>query len=150
MDTPAPPLGPEDVAALIPHAGAMRLIDRVDAVASEEVVCATRTHLSPDNPLRVNGVLPASAAIEYAAQAMAVHAAVSRGGPPRRGFLAVASGVRWTADRLDATPDTLEIRATRLAAVGGGAQYAFTVSAGTAVEVSGTLTLSLEADDASG
>ena len=50
---------------------------------------------------RVNGILPASAAIEYAAQAMAVHAALTRGGPPQRGFLVVASGVTWTKDRLD-------------------------------------------------
>ncbi len=140
------PIGPEGVAALIPHAGAMRLIDHVVSAAGEEVACTARTHLSPDNPLRVNGALPASAAIEYAAQAMAVHAALLRGGPPRRGFLVVASGVTWTADRLDQTDSTLEIHATRLASTGLGAQYSFRVSAGPDVEVTGTLTLSLEAD----
>ena len=145
MDLPALPIGPEGVAALIPHSGAMRLIDQVDSAASEEVICSTRSHLSLDNPLRVNGVIPAAAAIEYAAQAMAVHAALTRGGPPRRGFLVVASGVSWGADRLDGTGDSLKIRATRLASMGGGAQYAFLVSAGTAVEVTGTLTLQLEA-----
>lgn len=158
MELPPPnfpdlPIGPEGVAALIPHAGAMRLIDHVDAAASEEVVCSTRTHLSPDNPLRAHGVLPASTAIEYAAQAMAVHAALmrgerERGGPPRRGFLVVASGVSWSADRLDETDAPLTIRATRLASIGGGAQYAFTVSDGGAVQVSGTLTLQLEAEEA--
>ncbi len=146
MDLPALPIGPEGVAALIPHAGAMRLIDQVDSAASEEVVCSTRSHLSADNPLRVNGIIPAAAAIEYAAQAMAVHAALTRGGPPRRGFLVVASGVTWTADRLDATDAPIQIRATRLASMGNGAQYAFLVSAGTAVSVSGTLTLQLEAE----
>jgi predicted hotdog family 3-hydroxylacyl-ACP dehydratase len=152
MDMPALPIGPEGVAALIPHAGAMRLIDRVDSVAEDEVVCSSHSHCSPDNPLRVNGVVPASAAIEYAAQAMAVHAALTRGestggGPPRRGFLVVASGVSWSADRLDATDAPLTIRATRLASMGGGAQYAFTVTAGPAMAVSGTLTLQLEAED---
>jgi len=122
------------------------LIDQVDSAASEEVVCSTRTHLSPDNPLRVNGMIPAAAAIEYAAQAMAIHAALTQGGPPRRGFLVVASGVTWTADRLDAVDAPMAIRATRLAAMGNGAQYAFLVSAGTAVSVSGTLTLQLEAE----
>ncbi|MBI1358762.1 MAG: 3-hydroxylacyl-ACP dehydratase [Alphaproteobacteria bacterium] len=140
------PIGPDGVAALIPHSGAMRLIDQVVSAAGEEVVCTTRTHLSPDNPLRVNGALPASAAIEYAAQAMAVHAALSRGGPPRRGFLVVASGVAWTADRLDQGDSTMEIRATRLASTGLGAQYAFDLSAGPGVQVTGTLTLSLEAE----
>jgi predicted hotdog family 3-hydroxylacyl-ACP dehydratase len=156
MNLPDLPIGPEGVAALIPHAGAMRLIDRVDAVAAEDVVCSTRSHLAPENPLRSNGIVPASAAIEYAAQAMAVHAALTRnaptgGGPPRRGFLVVASGVTWSADRLDGTDAPLTIKATRLASMGDGAQYAFTVESQAesaegipAVKVTGTLTLQLE------
>ena len=146
MNLLALPIGPEGVAALIPHAGAMRLIDQVDAATSEEIMCSSRTHLSSDNPLRVNGVLPASAAIEYAAQAMAAHAALANGGPPRRGFLVVASRVAWSKDRLDATNAALIIRARRLAAMAGGAQYAFSVSAGGEVEVTGTLTLQMEAE----
>ena len=146
MHLAAFPIGPERVATLIPHAGAMRLIDQVDAAASEEIVCSSRSHLSLDNPLRVNGMLPASAAIEYAAQAMAIHAAIIQGGPPRRGVLVVASGVTWSGDRLDATEAPVIVRATRLASMAGSAQYAFTVSAGTDVEVAGTLTLQLEAE----
>jgi predicted hotdog family 3-hydroxylacyl-ACP dehydratase len=152
MNLPLFPIGPEGVAALIPHAGAMRLIDRVDAATEEEAVCSTLSHLSSENPLRSNGILPASAAVEYAAQAMAVHAALARGefapsGPPRRGFLVIASGVSWTSDRLDGTSAPLTIKATRIAFMGGGAQYAFIVSNGEALEVSGTLTLQLEAED---
>jgi predicted hotdog family 3-hydroxylacyl-ACP dehydratase len=150
MDLPALPIGPKGVAALIPHAGAMRLIDQVNSATEEQVVCSTLSHRSPDNPLRVNGALPASAAIEYAAQAMAVHAALTRGGPPRRGFLVVASGVTWTADRLDGTDAPLIVTATRLASMGDGAQYAFTVETAAegvpAVKVTGTLTLQLEAE----
>ena len=146
MNLLALPIGPEGVAALIPHAGAMRLIDQVDAATSEEIMCSSRTHLSSDNPLRVNGVLPASAAIEYAAQAMAAHAALANGGPPRRGFLVVASGVAWSKDRLDAANAALIIHARRLAAMAGGAQYAFSVSVGNEVEVTGTLTLQLAAE----
>jgi predicted hotdog family 3-hydroxylacyl-ACP dehydratase len=153
MDLPALPLGPEAVAALIPHAGTMRLIDHVSSATEDEVICSATSHRSPDNPLRVNGVLPASAAIEYAAQAMAVHAALSRprgGTPPRRGFLVVASGVTWTADRLDKADAPLIVTATRLASMGDGAQYTFIVEdgaeGGPAVKVTGTLTLQLEAE----
>jgi predicted hotdog family 3-hydroxylacyl-ACP dehydratase len=153
MDLPALPLGPEAVAALIPHAGTMRLIDHVSSATEDEVICSTHSHRSPNNPLRVNGVLPASAAIEYAAQAMAVHAALGqpRGdGPPRRGFLVVASGVTWTADRLDEADAPLIVTATRLASMGDGAQYTFIVEdgaeGGPAVKVTGTLTLQLEAE----
>lgn len=146
MTLPLPPLGSEGIAALIPHSGAMRLIDRVDAVAAEEIVCATASHLSPQNPLREAGRLPVSAALEYAAQAMAIHAALTREerGPPRRGFLVVASGVTWTADRLDTAGTELKVHALRLASTGSGAQYSFAVTAGAAVEVTGVLTLQLE------
>lgn len=148
MNLPLMPIGPAGVAALIPHAGAMRLIDRVDAVSEEAILCSTSTHLSPDNPLRWDGGLPASAAIEYAAQAMAIHGALTRPEQdmrqgPRRGFIVVASGVTWTRDRLDESPAPLAIEATRLAATSGGAQYAFRVS-GPELDVEGTLTLSLE------
>ena len=140
------PLGPADVAGLIPHAGAMRLIDRVDAVSDDLIACAARSHLSPDNPLRLAGRLPVSAALEYAAQAMAIHAALRRedGGAPRRGFLVVASGVAWTSDRLDTAGTELNVHAIRLATIGSGAQYSFKLTAGPAVEVTGTLTLQLE------
>jgi predicted hotdog family 3-hydroxylacyl-ACP dehydratase len=146
MQSIALPLGPADIAALIPHSGAMRLIDRVDTASEEQISCVTSSHLSPDNPLRSAGRLPVSAALEYAAQAMAIHAALTReeGGAPRRGFLVVASGVAWTADRLDAPGSELRVHAIRLATTGSGAQYSFTLTAGRAVEVTGTLTLQLE------
>jgi predicted hotdog family 3-hydroxylacyl-ACP dehydratase len=134
----------------------MRLIDRIDAVSADSISCAATSHLSPDNPLRAGplragplragGHLPVSAAIEYAAQAMAVHGALSRRdeGAPRRGFLVIASGVAWTADRLDIAGTELRIDATCLASTDAAAQYSFTLSAGPAVSVSGTLMLQLE------
>lgn len=138
------PIGPDGVAALIPHAGAMRLIDTIEDVGAETIACTAHSHASPGNPLRTAGGLPASAAIEYAAQAMAAHAALSRGGPKRRGFLVVASGVEWSADRLDLAGPVLSIRAERLASTDNGAQYAFEVTDGASLKISGTLILSLE------
>lgn len=145
MSHPSPPMGPAGIAALIPHAGAMRLIDEVEAVSENAIRCSSQSHLLADNPLRSGGRLPASAAIEYAAQAAAIHGALvlSGGGAARRAFLAVASNVSWTADWLDGGQGVLTVEATRLAADGSGAQYAFRVSAGD-VSAEGVLLLSLE------
>ena len=79
--------------------------------------------------LRAGDALPASAGIEYAAQAVALHAALRKegGGPAGRGFLAVLSDVRWTRESLDDLPAPLVIRADLLADTGGGLQYRFEV-----------------------
>ncbi len=58
-------------AALLPHAGAMVLIDRVVAWTDHEAVCATRAHLAPGNPLRRGGMLPAICGMEIALLAAA-------------------------------------------------------------------------------
>ena len=90
-------------AALLPHAGAMVLIDRVVAWTDHEAVCATRAHLAPGNPLRRGGILPAICGMEIALQAAAVHGALRGGGSARRGVLAVLRDVTLSVERLDDT-----------------------------------------------
>jgi predicted hotdog family 3-hydroxylacyl-ACP dehydratase len=149
MEPPSLPIGPEGIAALIPHSGTMRLLDRIDAVSETELSCTALSHLSPENPLRSGAHLPVSAGIEYAAQAMAAHGALTRrDSAPRRGFLVIASGVAWNADRLDVPETELAVRIVRLAVNGGAAQYSFTLTAGPSVEVTGTLMLQLEQAEA--
>jgi predicted hotdog family 3-hydroxylacyl-ACP dehydratase len=139
------PIQSTDVARLIPHSGDMMLLDTVEEAGPEHIVATARSHLSPTNPLRGEAGLGASAAMEYAAQAMAAHAALTgQDGPPRRGFIVVASGIRWTSPRLDTAGPVLRIEARRTASVGDGAQYSFEVTDRGAVSVTGTLTLSLE------
>ena len=45
-------LGREAIAALIPHQGAMCLLERVIEWDKDRIVLATSTHRAPDNPLR--------------------------------------------------------------------------------------------------
>lgn len=61
------------VAARIPHAGAMCLLDGVTQWDPHGIVATAVGHGAPDHPLREGDRLPAWAAIEYAAQAAAVH-----------------------------------------------------------------------------
>ena len=88
-------------AALLPHAGAMVLLDRIVDWNDHEAICATRAHLAPQNPLRRDGTLPAICGMEMALQAAAVHGALRGGGSARSGVVAVLRDVTWSVARLD-------------------------------------------------
>ena len=77
-------------AHLIPHAGAMCLLDEVVEWDATRLHARSATHRQLDNPLRADGMLHAVNLCEYAAQAMAVHGALrehEQGGAARPGFL---------------------------------------------------------------
>jgi predicted hotdog family 3-hydroxylacyl-ACP dehydratase len=117
------------IAARIPHSGKMCLLLRLDAWSDEGVQCSATSHRDPSNPLRLDGQLPAATAIEYAAQAMALHGglAAAPGTPPTPGFLASVRGVRLHVPRLDDVAGELRVAARRLAGDGGQALYSFTL-----------------------
>lgn len=122
------------IAAHIPHRGSMCLLDAVEAWDADHIHCISRSHLAVDNPLRSDGRLGALNAIEYAAQAMAVHGALlatsaDAAAVANPGFLGSARGVSCMVDRLDDIEDTLDVRAERLSADSRTLLYAFTVSA---------------------
>lgn len=135
------------LARLIPHQGAMCLLARVIAYDRQSITCEAESHRDPANPLRAGDALPVTAGIEYAAQAIALHAALRKqdGGPAGRGFLAVLSDVRWTRDRLDDLEGPLLVRAELLADTGGGLQYRFVIGpAGAAPVLEGTQVIAKE------
>jgi len=98
-----------DIARLVPHQGAMCLLDGVAAWDREGIRAIALSHRDPANPLRRDGTLPAVCGLEYALQAMALHAALLAGGraPQRAGFLASLRGVDLGAERLDDVPGPL-------------------------------------------
>lgn len=127
-------LARDGIAALIPHSGTMCLLARLDAWDMQRIVCAATNHRDADHPLRTRRGLLAPAAIEYAAQAMALHGALigqATGTPATPGYLASARGVQFNVQRLDdlpaATPDELRIEAVRQAGDARQILYAFTV-----------------------
>lgn len=65
------------IAAVVPHTGAMCLLDGVISVTADAIECVARRPLRPDNPLLEEGRLHAMALLEYGAQAAAVHAALA-------------------------------------------------------------------------
>jgi len=129
--------------ALLPHRGAMCLLDAVATHGDDRIVCVATSHRSPDNPLRVGGRLPALAAIEYAAQAMAAHGSLTGALHAMPGRLVAVRDVRLHATTLDDVTGDLEVEATRIAADAGGVVYAFAVSAGSRTLAEGRATVML-------
>ena len=127
----APVLDHAGIAARIPHSGAMCLLDRVDAWDADHLVCSARSHRDAANPLRSRSGLLASCAIEYAAQAMALHGALigeEAGSQATPGYLASARGVRLHRLRLDDLAGDLRIEARRGAGDARQILYTFAIS----------------------
>lgn len=159
------------IAARIPHAGRMCLLERLTAWSVREIRCEAVDHRDPDHPLRTamaparaadaratiqdapgacaatgptlaaaavntppsaaaDSALLAPCAIEYAAQAMALHGALLAppAGVPTPGYLASVRGVRFATDRLDTVEGALRIHAERLAGDARQILYAFDVA----------------------
>lgn len=119
-------IGRSEIAALIPHAGAMCLLDAVRFWDSKTIICTASSHRDRNNPLASGGSLDALCGIEYAAQAMAVHGTItSSGGRPNAGYLASVRDVICHVRRLDDLPDDLEVIANRLTGDQTAALYEF-------------------------
>ncbi len=117
------------IALRIPHSGTMCLLDRLESWSPGEIHCVANNHTRADNPLRSASGLLAPAAIEYAAQAMALHGSLVAppGTAPSPGYIASVRNVRFAALRLDIVAGDLQIRATRLAGGANEVMYAFSV-----------------------
>lgn len=125
---PARGIGREAIAALIPHQGAMCLLERVLEWDADRILLATATHRSADNPLRARGRLRALHLCEYGAQAMAVHGgllAQAAGSRAQPGMLVSLREVRLHREYIEDLPEELEVEARRLLQTAGSWQYTF-------------------------
>lgn len=138
------------IAKVIPHAGNMCLLDGVLECDALRIRCISSSHRNADNPMRSGNELSALCAIEYAAQAMAVHGVM--GGQidkkPRAGFLASLRDVNCNSMRMDTLQDDLIIDAEKLMGDEARVIYQFSVHAGASEIISGRATVVLDADKA--
>jgi predicted hotdog family 3-hydroxylacyl-ACP dehydratase len=130
----------EHIATLVPHAEPMVLLDRVDAFTSTTITCSAVSHVLADHPLRRNGMLACVHAVEYAAQAAAVHGALQGSASPTAGYLASVRDVELLSDRID-VPGGLTIDAKMLMRDPRGAIYRFEVRSDTNVVARGRFTI---------
>ena len=117
MNRPAREIGKSEIRQLIPHSGMMCLLDGVIEWDDQTIVCISQTHLDPANPLRRAGRLSVVHALEYGAQAAAVHGglrarAAGTTAPP--GYLAAVRDAEFYVERLDNIEPALDVRAERL------------------------------------
>lgn len=114
----------------LPHQGAMNLLDRVASWDQESIHCLASSHRDVTNPLRNGEHLGASAAIEYAAQAMAAHGQLTatENTSPRQGVIAALRDIRFYIQSFETTGSVIDIEATRLIGDGDNVIYQFTVS----------------------
>lgn len=124
------PLPKSDWSALIPHAGAMCLLDEVVAWNAVRIHARTESHRRSDNPLRSDGRLRAVHLCEYGAQAMAVHGGLlarAAGGTAKPGYLVSLREVELRVERIDDLDGALDVHAERLLGGDGSWQYGFRV-----------------------
>ena len=134
--TPITTLDHAGIAQRIPHQGTMCLLARLVQWDAAHIVCTASSHRDPLNPLRCTSGLLSPCAIEYAAQAMALHGALcgqatgaaTTTTTARPGFLASARGVQLHRLRLDDLPGDLQIEARRLAGDEQQILYQFSVN----------------------
>ncbi len=127
-------MGRDGIAELIPHSGPMCLLSGLASWDAQQIVCHADNHRDAQHPLRTRSGLLASAVIEYAAQAMALHGALvgrAAGQEVRPGYLASVRATQLNVmtlhDLPPAQPDELSIAATRQAGDERQILYAFTV-----------------------
>jgi predicted hotdog family 3-hydroxylacyl-ACP dehydratase len=135
------------IAAHIPHQGNMCLLDQVLDWDCDRITCTSSTHRALDHPLRAHDRLGAACALEYAAQAMAVHGALAQPRAPGAagfGLLTSARGLHLYVARLDDVEGELCIRAERAYADARAALYDFTVHAARGLLAQGRASLLLD------
>jgi predicted hotdog family 3-hydroxylacyl-ACP dehydratase len=141
------PLDRDQIAALIPHAGAMCLLDAVLAWDENTIRCVSSRHRAADNPLRHAGRLGTLAGIEFAAQAMAVHGRLAGaiGARPSAGYIAALRDVVCFGERLDRLAGDLLITADHLMGDEERVIYAFSVGSADHTLLTGRATVLLQA-----
>jgi predicted hotdog family 3-hydroxylacyl-ACP dehydratase len=132
------------IAAHIPHRGSMCLLEEVLSWDLQKIACRSTTHRALGNPLRAHARLGAACAIEYAAQAVAVHGALLQCPPATGsgfGMLTSARRVEFAVGRLDDLPHDLTVSAHRLHSDALSALYSFALKDGERLLAQGRLSL---------
>ena len=136
-----------DIAARLPHAGRMCLLDRVLHWDERSIGCRVVSHRDTDNPLRELAGLATFAGIELAAQAAAVHGELLRGADlsggrlPRKGVLAALKNVIVTCQWLHEIAGELLVETALLHNDAAGGIFSFALFDGTECLLSGQFTL---------
>ena len=132
------------IRALIPHSGSMCLLECVIEWDDRSIVCTSNTHRDLLNPLRRDGQLAGVHALEYGAQAAAVHGGLrarAAGATAAPGYVAALRDARLHVSRLDEIDSPLEVRAIRLFGDQANTVYECRISTGDTLIAEGRVTI---------
>ena len=116
------------VEKMLPHAGSMRLIDSVTCWTADSIECHGSCNCL-DHPLSQNGKLSSTVAIEYAAQATAVHGfLLANDNVAKFGVLAKLTDISLHMAVVDNIQSPLRIFAQLVARTDQGCIYNFEVN----------------------
>ncbi|MES2942423.1 MAG: hypothetical protein V4772_06095 [Pseudomonadota bacterium] len=128
-----------DIERLLPHKGAMCFLDAVTDW-DDENICCSATAPGTEHPLMRSGRVSAFVAIEYAAQATALHGALlDAASSPQAGMLATLRDVDLHRMWFPVSDDALTIHAKLLSRTAGGCSYSFKVASARQPIASGCL-----------
>jgi predicted hotdog family 3-hydroxylacyl-ACP dehydratase len=128
----------------------MCLLEKIISWDAKQVICSTQSHQLKNNPLRSEGELNAIHAIEYGAQAVAVHGgllAFERGEAIKPGYLAAVRQVKLHQSRLDSITSPLTVEAIQMLCNGGNLVYSFSISADNQAVADGRVTVMMRPEE---
>ena len=141
-------LNKETIASHLPHGPSMVLLDHIINHDSNTIEALVNSHRNSDHPLRLNGRLGASASVELAAQAIAVHAQLhskhtTPSTPARSGKIASIRKVSLYKRYLDDVAGHLVVFAQRIHGDENALLYTFKIEGGGVEIAQGTIAIHL-------
>ena len=133
-----------DIERLLPQKGEMCFLDAVTNWDIENICCSA-TAPGSGHPLMRNGKVSAVVAIEYAAQATALHGALlDAATDPKAGMLAKLRAVDLHCAWFPASKNLLTVHAKLLSRTAGGCAYSFKVNSTYQPIASGSLLVAFQ------
>lgn len=137
------PKSAQAISQYLPHSEQMCLLHEVISIDENNILCRAISHLDINNPLRVENELSAICAVEYAAQAVALHLALKASAldtVPASGFLAAVQDCVLHLQCFDTLTAPLDIACQHLFSdEKTGSFYEFTLSSASMLLVTGQL-----------
>jgi predicted hotdog family 3-hydroxylacyl-ACP dehydratase/3-hydroxymyristoyl/3-hydroxydecanoyl-(acyl carrier protein) dehydratase len=137
-------IGKTEIRRLIPHSGAMCLLDEVTEWDELSICCTSNTHRERTNPLRRGEHFSAIHAFEYGAQAVAIHGGLrahAAGAVVPPGYLVALRDATMDVATLEQLASPLAVRAKRLFGDSADSVYECQVSAGDIPVAQGRVTI---------
>ena len=133
-----------DIERLLPHKGAMCFLDAVTDWDHDNICCSA-TAPGAGHPLMRNGRVSALVAVEYAAQATALHGALLDAATrPQAGMLATLRDVDLHGTWFPVNKKALTVHAKLLSRTDGGCAYSFKVASAHQPIASGCLLVAFQ------